>query len=178
MCRADRPPPEKQRGLSLVKGLVAILAVAALVVIANYYLERHITQAERMALTSIARNFSTTMAMIHGKWVIEGKPGSQKHQPMVMIENQTVYLSAAGWPKSTEITRSETKQTSESCAQLWQLVTGAAITTADATHKTKARYIASSPDNYRCRYALMQTENPPHYFDYNHKNGKVQLNTE
>ena len=178
MCRASQRAHCLQKGLSVIEGLIALIAVAALVVIANHYLERHITQAERTTLASIARNFSTTMTMIHGKWVIEGKPGSQRHQPAVMIDSQPVYLSKAGWPVRAGLASKTEQHADEGCAELWQLVTGAAITTADTAHKTKARYIASSPDNQLCRYALIEPGNQPYSFDYSHKSGHVQLSSQ
>lgn len=167
---------KKQQGLSTLDLLLSAVVIGILVVIALYFLQKRIEQAEQAALQTMSRNFTASMAMLRNKWIVEGRKNSNGY-PKVMLDDDTVYLNTKGWPVSTTPKNSNDPQTAQQCLQLWDVImqNGIPATTEGLEPRGSETYHISAPDRVRCRYELAQFDKEAFYFDYQTQNGKVNL---
>lgn len=177
MKRLHRSPyTSRQQGFSLLELALVICIIALLATVWLRYANDAIDDAERAALESIARSFTSSMSSLRGKWKIE--QGHSKNGRMVKLDGQPVYVNHRGWPTNTTgPMRKNAKQSPQGCLQLWQAVlqNPTPATLEGQQSRGEERIHISAPDGQSCRYELAAGEPNSHYFDYHLATGRVDV---
>lgn len=159
---------KQQAGFTLFE-LIVVVVVIGLLMAASLKTYRDVLDDARSAgVEYLAGQFASLVAVIHLKWVVEGRPA------VVEIEDATILMNSKGWPVGAQsLTEAEGLN---SCQQLWQGLLKNAPLLPDAFPRDSrgVQYWAGRPTEGKCRYNLVTQSSEAYFFEYQAYNGVVK----
>jgi hypothetical protein len=162
-----------QRSRSIYINITVVMVFVGLMVAFIVYLNDGSTNLKRIALESLAEQFSTSVSNSHWQWQGEGRPQIVmlityadklgENNTLVETAKRPIFMSHLGWPKA--------EPTSEGCADIWNMMLN--IPMDIDGFKVFAEYYdglkLANPLDSVCRYRL--STGP--YFEYKVFSGQV-----
>ncbi|GAB1266082.1 MSHA fimbrial major subunit MshB [Aurantivibrio infirmus] len=186
-CRVKQ---NTQQGFSLLELTVVIVIIGFLATASLQYYEKILDDARRTGLEVMASQFTASIALIRGRWIVESSIQVEGKVPAtwhVDVDNVAIFLNEYGWPANTEGNSPlSSNQSAEECRQLWMALfqNPMPVSVAKENSNTKSdnqstkgeqRYHVSQVNHHVCRYELVGADNGEHFFDYDLKSGTVMV---
>ncbi len=176
-----------QQGISLFEVVIVTTMLAIIVVIGMGYYFKSLENGRKASITMLAKNFSETVNVVHGKWEAKGlnkhQDTSKNSKLAVDLGHSVVFVNEFGWPANTLASSNSgtANQTPEECVEVFLalFVNNYQLTVENRQGPRGVRgngdYHVSLPKAGVCRYEVTDDLENAHYFDYFVKNGNVVL---
>ena len=157
----------RQNGFTLIELIFVIVIIGVLMVTSLGYYQKILDQAREAGLELLASQFAGAVAVVHLKWVVNGRPSS------VAVETADIQVNVHGWPMGAK--QSTVPASDNPCEQLWLALIYKPVD--DSTlpgELDRRRYRAEKPTLDRCRYYLITPDSRQYFFDYWPATGRVR----
>lgn len=158
-----------QRGFTLIELTVVVCMIALLMATSVKYYQDIMADARKSGLQLLSSRFTSTIAMLHVKWITEQQP-----QSLWLDEETEIVMNSKGWPVGAK--GRFIKKEAGACRQLWEglFQNSGPIEKANTEENGGAQYRVERPEKGVCRYVMLVPDNGEYYFDYYSSSGKVK----
>ncbi len=164
-----------QLGFTLFELVVVSVLIGIIVATGARYYAQALADSQRAGVELLSHRFTTVMAMLHAKWIIEGNPESVK------LDGADIIFNPQGWPVDAKQTGrplleaewQDSDRVINGCYRLWYAALQNPANLSTQGEVKGFGYQLTGNMMTGCRYSLITSGSEKYYFEYFSSNGRV-----